>query len=353
MTTQIHVQFKLSWQRQNMKIARSFTKFALAAALTTLSMAAAAQVTLRFGHANSPGEVAYDLYQEFANNVNKKSNGQLNIRVFPSEQLGKEVDLLQQLKSGALDISTPSMPTLNIMVPAFEMPSAPFLWKDWKEAEAVIRGAAMEPIWTELKDKHNIVPLTKIWYWGWRNFTFTSKEVRKPEDMAGLKVRVPESPIWVEMVRGFGAAPTPIPFGEVYTALQQKTVDGQENPIPTIFSRKFYEVQGVLTMSRHMLQNNTLLINKASMAKLKPELQKLLIDEAEAASAINTQKQQALEVSMLEDIRKSGKTRIIADPDRDAFAAKMQAVYPKLEARWGTENWKRVRAEIDRIRAAK
>jgi hypothetical protein len=151
--------------------------------------------------------------------------------VFPSEQLGKEVDLLQQLKSGALDISTPSMPTLNIMVPAFEMPSAPFLWKDWKEAEAVIRGAAMEPIWTELKDKHNIVPLTKIWYWGWRNFTFTSKEVRKPEDMAGLKVRVPESPIWVEMVRGFGAAPTPIPFGEVYTALQQKTVDGQENAL--------------------------------------------------------------------------------------------------------------------------
>ena len=175
-----------------MKIARSFTQFVLAAALTTLSMAAAAQVTLRFGHANSPGEVAYDLYQEFANNVNKKSNGQLNIRVFPSEQLGKEVDLLQQLKSGALDISTPSMPTLNIMVPAFEMPSAPFLWKDWKEAEAVIRGAAMEPIWAELKDKHNIVPLTKIWYWGWRNFTFTSKEVRKPEDMAGLKVRVPE-----------------------------------------------------------------------------------------------------------------------------------------------------------------
>ena len=239
------------------------------------------------------------------------------------------------------------------MVPAFEMPSAPFLWKDWKEAEAVIRGPAMEPIWTELKDKHNIVPLTKIWYWGWRNFTFGTKEVRKPEDMAGLKVRVPESPIWVEMVRGFGAAPTPIPFGEVYTALQQKTVDGQENPIPTIFSRKFYEVQGVLSMSRHMLQNNTILINKSSMEKLKPELQKLLIDEAAAASAKNSEMQQAREVSMLEDIRKSGKTRIIDNPDRDAFAAKMVPVYVRLESRWGTENWKRVRAEIDRMRSAK
>lgn len=321
--------------------------------LATLTLSATAQTTLRFGHANNAGEVAFDLFQEFADNVGKKSGGQLTIRVFPSEQLGKEGDLLQQLKSGALDISGPSMPTLNSMVPAFEMPSAPFLWKDWKEAEAIIRGPAMEPIWTELRDKHNIVPLTKIWYWGWRNFTFTSKEVRKPEDMTGLKVRVPESPIWVEMIRGFGAAPTPIPFGEVYTALQQKTVDGQENPIPTIFSRKFYEVQGVLSMSRHMLQNNTILINKASFDKLNPELQKLLVDEAAAASAKNTVAQQAREVSMLEEIRKSGKTKVIDDPDRDAFAVKMNAVYPKLEARWGVEHWQRMRAEIDKLRGGK
>ena len=331
----------------------TLVRLTAAAALSAVAFGAAAQTTLRFGHANNPGEIAYDLYKEFADNVTAKSKGQLTIRVFPSEQLGKEVDLLQQLKSGALDISSPSMPTLNILVPAFEMPSAPFLWRDWKEAETIITGPAMAPLWTELADKHNIVPLTKIWYWGWRNFTFGTKEVRKPEDMAGLKIRVPESPIWVEMVRGFGAAPTPIPFGEVYTALQQKTVDGQENPIPTIFSRKFYEVQGVLSMSRHMLQNNTILINKASLAKLTPELQKLLIDEAQAASAKNTVQQQAREVSMLEDIRKSGRTKIIDNPDRDAFAAKMNAVYPKLEARWGSEHWKRVRGEIDRLRAGK
>jgi tripartite ATP-independent transporter DctP family solute receptor len=336
-----------------MRLTRSVPALLTALLAAFLTTGAAAQTVLRFGHANSPGEIAHDLYKEFADNVTRKSGGQLTVRVFPSEQLGKEVDLLQQLKSGALDISSPSMPTLNSMVPAFEMPSAPFLWRDWKEAETVIRGPAMEPIWTELRDRHNIVPLTKIWYWGWRNFTFGTKEVRRPEDMAGLKVRVPESPIWVEMVRGFGAAPTPIPFGEVYTALQQKTVDGQENPIPTIFSRKFYEVQGVLSMSRHMLQNNTILINKNSMEKLKPELQKLLIDEAAAASAKNSEMQQAREVSMLEDIRKSGRIKIIDNPDRDAFAARMTPVYQRLEARWGSEHWKRVRAEIDRIRSGK
>src|SRR5512144_2635053 len=231
----------------------------------SMPLGTAAQ-TLRFGHANSPGEVANDMFNELAERVKARTNGAVTIRVYPSEQLGKEADLVQQVKQGALGMSAPRMAVMSSLVPALEMASGPFLWKDWKEAETVLRGSAFEPLWDELRDKHNIVPVTKIFYWGWRNFTFTDREVRKPEDMAGLKVRVPESPIWVEMVRAFGAAPTPIPFGEVYTALQQKTVDGQENPIPTIYSRKFYEVQGVLSMTRHMLQNNTIVVNKASLA---------------------------------------------------------------------------------------
>jgi tripartite ATP-independent transporter DctP family solute receptor len=324
--------------------------FAVAAAASLLTAGAASAQTLRFGHANSPGEIAHDMFNEFAERVKTRTNGAVTIRVFPSEQLGKEADLVQQVKSGALDISAPSMPVMSSLVPAMEMPSGPFLWRDWKEAETVLRGKAFDPIWAEMADKHNIVPLTRIFYWGWRNFTFTNREVRKPEDMAGLKVRVPESPIWVEMVRAFGAAPTPIPFGEVYTALQQKTVDGQENPIPTIFARKFYEVQGVLTMSRHMLQNNTIVINKNSLARLSPDNQKILMEEAAAVSAKNTQLQQGREQSMLEEIRKSGRIKIIDDPDRAAFQAKVDAAYANLSKRWGEENWNRVKAEIRAVR---
>ena len=330
-------------------IFRILTTVAAIAASLAMPLAASAQ-TLRFGHANSPGEVAHDIYAELAERMNKRTNGVVTIRIFPSEQLGKEADLVQQVKSGALDMSAPSMAVMSALVPALEMASAPFLWKDWKEAEAVLRGPAWNPLWDELRDKHSIVPVSKIVYWGWRNFTFTDREVRKPEDMAGLKIRVPESPIWVEMVRAFGAAPTPIPFGEVYTALQQKTVDGQENPIPTIFSRKFYEVQGVLTMSRHMLQNNTIVINKASMARLSAENQKILLDEAASLSAKNTELQQGREQSMLEEIRKSGRTKIIDEPDRAAFQAKLEPAYSRLEARWGADNLKRLRAEIARVR---
>ena len=326
----------------------------LLAALATFSLmiTTAPAQTLRFGHANSPGEIAHDLFNEFADRVGKRTDGKVTVRVFPSEQLGKEADLIQQIKTGALDISAPSMPVMSSLVPAMEMASAPFLWRDWKEAEAVIRGPAFDPLFAELRDKHNIVPLTRIFYWGWRNFTFTDREVRKPEDMAGLKIRVPESPIWVEMIRAFGAAQTPIPFGEVYTALQQKTVDGQENPIPTIYARKFYEVQGVLTMSRHMLQNNTMMINKASLERLSPEHQKVLIEEAAAISAKNSELQQGREQSLLEEIRKSGRTRVIDDPDRAAFQAKIETVYGRLEARWGAENLARLRAEIAKVRGS-
>lgn len=326
----------------------------LLAALATFSLivSTATAQTLRFGHANSPGEIAHDLFNEFADRVGKRTDGKVTIRVFPSEQLGKEADLIQQIKTGALDISAPSMPVMSSLVPAMEMASAPFLWRDWKEAEAVIRGPAFDPLFAELRDKHNIVPLSRIFYWGWRNFTFTEREVRKPEDMAGLKIRVPESPVWVEMIRAFGAAPTPIPFGEVYTALQQKTVDGQENPIPTIYARKFYEVQGVLTMSRHMLQNNTMMINKASLERLSPEHQKMLMEEAAAVSAKNSELQQGREQSLLEEIRKSGRLKVIDDPDRAAFQAKIEAAYSRLEARWGAENLGRLRAEIAKVRGS-
>jgi tripartite ATP-independent transporter DctP family solute receptor len=317
------------------------------AAMAVAPSTATAATTLRFGHANNNGEIATDLFQEFADNVTRRSKGEVTIKVFPAEQLGKEGDLIQQVKSGALDISAPSMPSLSGLVPALEIASAPFLWTDWAQAEKVITGAAFQPQFDELRDKHNVLMLSKIWYWGWRNLTTAPHAVNKPEDLAGLKIRVPESPVWVEMIRAMGGAPTPIPFGEVYTALQQKTVDGQENPIPTIYSRKFYEVQAHLSMTRHMLQNNTMIINKRSYDKLSPDLQKLLLEEAAAASVKNSKLQQERETSMLEEIRKSGKTAIVDKPDRAAFAAKMAPALQRLESRWGAANLQRVRAAVE------
>lgn len=334
------------------RFVRNTVAACVAGVLAVASTAAWAATTLRFGHANNNGEIATDMFQEFADNVKARTKGEVNIRVYPAEQLGKEVDLVLQVKSGALDISAPSLPALSSLMPALEIASAPFLWKDWNEADTVIKGPAFQPVFDELADKQNVLMLTKTFYWGWRNLTTRDKAVRTPDDMAGLKIRVPESPVWVEMVRAIGAAPTPIAFGEVYTALQQHTVDGQENPIPTIFSRKFYEVQGYLSLTRHMLQSNSMIINKTSFGKLSPDQQKILMEEAAAVAQKDLKLQQERETSMLEDIRKTGKTQIVEDVDRDAFAAKMGPVYEKLQSRWGADNLKRVQDAVKDLRGS-
>jgi TRAP-type transport system periplasmic protein len=320
-----------------------------AAVLALASLTAEAQ-TLRFGHANGEGEIAAALFTEFAERVGERTNGELTVRVFPNEQLGKEVELVQQVKAGALDISAPSMAAASTLVPSLEMPSAPFLWDNWEEAQAVILSDGMEPAFDELAEQHDILPLSKVWYWGWRNLTTLDTPVRTPADLQGLKIRVPESPVWVEMVRAFGAAPTPVPFSEVYSALQQKVVDGQENPIPTIFTRRFYEVQGYVVMTRHMLQNNMMVINKSRFEGLEPAHQLVLIQEAQRVSALNTAIQQRLESEMLEAIREAGNTEVIEDPDREAFAALMDEVYPRMADRWGQENFARLQEAITELR---
>lgn len=322
-----------------------------AAALFLASSVAQAQITLRFGHPNVAGEISSQLYDEFVAGIERRTDGQVKIQVFPAEQLGTEIQMVQQLRDGVLDIAAASMAAASTLVPSLEIPSAPFLWSDWLEAEAVISGSAMQPAFDDLENDHNIIPLSKIWYWGWRNFTLTDKAARTPDEMQGLKLRVPESPVWVEMVRGIGAAPTPIPFSDVYTALQQGTVDGQENPIPTIFARKFYEVQKYIVMSKHMLQNNLILMNKDSMEKLDPRHQRIVLEEVAAASAKMTMLQQRAEREMLEEMLATSDITLIDDPARDAFAAKStEAVFNALADRWGSDRINTVRETIKAIR---
>ena len=333
-----------------MKTVLSTAVLALFTAATGFSSRAEAQ-TLRFGHANGEGEIAVSLFEEFAERVAERTDGAVTIQIFPHEQLGRENELVQQAKAGAIDITAPSMPSASLLVPALEIPSAPFLWSNWEEAQAIILSDAMQPAFDQLAEEHNLRPLSKIWYWGWRNFTFAGHEVRTPADMQGLRVRVPEQPVWIGMVQAFGASPTPVAFSDVYSALQQGVVDGQENPIPTIYTRRFYEVQDTVSMSRHMLQNNMLLINTASFDNLEHEHQLILLEEAARVSAKNTSIQQRREQQMLDEIDADPNTTVIYDVDRDAFAELMTDAYPAMAETWGPENFDRVVEAIKVLRS--
>ncbi|WP_051912785.1 TRAP transporter substrate-binding protein [Halomonas sp. TG39a] len=337
-----------------MKKAKSF----LTAATLTLSsgamMVAAANAqaatSLRLAHTFNPGEASYELLNTLGDRVEERTNGELKIQVFPSEQLGSEVQLLQQSKNGSVDIVVPGYSGASTLLPAMEISNAPFIFQSWDEARHILEGEAYQPIFDELKEQHNLVPLAKTWYWGWRNLTFNGDEVHSVEDMKGLKVRVPESPAWVEMVKAFDASPTPIPFSEVYLALQQGTVDGQENPIPTIYSRKFYEVQDQLVMSKHMLQSQVVLMNSQKFASLSDSNQEILREVVQELAQENYELQTEREASMLEELRAGGQINVIEDIDRASFEQASEQARENLVDRWGEEDYRRVMTAIEDYR---
>ncbi|WP_286902429.1 TRAP transporter substrate-binding protein [Vreelandella sedimenti] len=337
-----------------MKKAKSF----LTAATLTLSsgamMVAAANAqaatSLRLAHTFNPGEASYELLNTLGDRVEERTNGELKIQVFPSEQLGSEVQLLQQSKNGSVDIVVPGYSGASTLLPAMEISNAPFIFQSWDEARHILEGEAYQPIFDELKEQHNLVPLAKTWYWGWRNLTFNGDEVHSVEDMKGLKVRVPESPAWVEMVKAFDASPTPIPFSEVYLALQQGTVDGQENPIPTIYSRKFYEVQDQLVMSKHMLQSQVVLMNSQKFESLSDSNQEILREVVQELAQENYELQTEREASMLEELRAGGQINVIEDIDRASFEQASEIARENLVDRWGEEDYRRVMTAIEDYR---
>ena len=283
--------------------------------------------TLRFGHANTTAEIAGELFQEFADRVTKATGGAVTIRVFPAEQLGKEVDLVKQVKEGALDMSAPSMAAASALVPALEMASAPFIWRDWNEAEAIIRSVAFDPVFDELRERHSIVPVSRVWYWGWRNVTTLRSRGQKarrparPQDPGAGKPGLGRDDQGLQCLPDAGAI-----WRSVYGA---PTADGRRSGEPhsdNLLAQVLRGAGRARDDPSHASEQHDC-HQPRQPASLKPEHREILFAEAARASAMNTYLQQKREASMLEDIRKSGRTKIIEDVDRDAFAERARACH--------------------------
>ena len=283
--------------------------------------------------------------QKFVEVVDKKSGGKIKIKVFPNGTLGGEQQVAAAMQGGTVEISMMSPAQLVGTIKEFVVLDFPFSFANTAQADAVLDG----PFGKKLMDYMPAKGWVGLGFMeqGYRSISNSKRAINKLEDIKGLKIRTILNPLYVDMLNTLGANAVPMPFPELYSAMETKTVDGQENPIPTIYARKFYEVQGNLSMTKHMLQNNTMIINKRSLEKLSPEMQKVLLEEAAAVSEKNTKLQQEQETKMLEDIRKTGKTAVIDKPDRAAFAAKMGPAYKSLETRWGSANLQRVKAAVE------
>jgi TRAP-type transport system periplasmic protein len=307
--------------------------------------------TLRFAFQNIKDHPQGQGAQKFADLVKQKSGGKITVQLFPGGTLGGDLQTVSSLQGGTLDMTVLNSGILSAMAKEFAVLDFPFLFNDAKEADAVVDG----PIGKKLADKLPEKGLIGLSYWelGFRNVTNSKRPITKVEDIAGLKLRVIQSPIYIALFNTLGANAVPMPFPEVYGALEQKTIDGQENPLSTILGAKLNEVQKYVSMTRHLYNPQSVIIGKKSWDKLSPDEQKIIQDSANEARDYQRGVSRAQEAKTAEEIKKTSQINEIAPAEIAKMREKVKPVVEKFSKDVGEGFVKEVYAEIDKVRGKK
>ena len=331
----------------------------LMAAIAGLMLASAAPLTagaeiheqtIRFASAGAEGSPLVIGQRKFAEIVKEKSGGKIDVKVFPAGMLGGDLQSVAALQGGLLQMSVMNAGLMASLAPDFAVLDLPFLFESTKEADAVMDGEVGKTFAQELTDK-NLVVLA-YWELGFRNLTNSRRPVEKVDDIEGLKIRVVQSPIYLEMFQALGANAVPMPFPEVYTALETGTVDGQENPAPSILTAKLNEVQKYITLTRHTYNPMVLLFSKPLWEKLDQDEKDLLQAAATEAAAFQRQLSRDADQKAVEALAASGMTVTELPPAEVArFREKTKAVAEKFAASANPELVKALTETIERVRA--
>ena len=265
------------------------------------------KVVIQVGYENNPGEPFDKGVNKWKELLEQKSNGTMIIETYPSSQLGSKNDLIDQMIAG--------QPVVTLAdgafyadrgVKDFGIVFGPFLFDNWDQCWKLVKSQWYADKSKELESK-GLKILGSNWVYGARH-TLTTKPVNTVEDLKGLKIRVPNNAIQVKGFEVLGAVPTPMPLGDTYTALQQGTIDGVENPLPVLYNGKFQEVAKYLILDGHVKNFTTLVCGSQFFNSLTPEQQKLLIETCEEAGLYNNEQQAASEKEVLEKFRSEGVT---------------------------------------------
>ncbi len=265
--------------------------------------------------------------------------GRVEIRMFPNNQLGSDTDMLSQLRSGALELFTLSGLILSTLVPASSINGIGFAFKNYDQVWAAMDGKLGAFVRGEI-GKRGLVAFDRIWDNGFRQITTGTKPIRSPDDLHGFKIRVPVSPLWTSMFGALGASPTSINFSEVYSSLQTRIVDGQENALSLIETAKLYEVQKYCSVTNHMWDGFWLLANRRMWERLPADAQEIVARELNAAAVA-----ERTDVATLnEDGRRTleGKGLAFNDVEPAAFRDALRAVgfYKEWRGKYGEEAWR-------------
>ena len=314
---------------------------ALVMVLVSASLAFAAPVTLKLGHIAEPQNPYGQGADYFAKLVKERTNGEVEIQVFPSSQLGNQRDLVEGLTLGTVDITLTGTAVLGNFIPEVSVFDLPFLFRNVDHAYKALDTVGMELC--KKGEARGMITLA-IWENGVRHMTNNKRPIKTPADMKGLKMRVMEQPVYISMMQSLGASPTPMAMSELYTALQKGVIDGQENPLAHIATKRFYEVQKYISLTGHTYAPEPVLISTMAWAKLN-DAQKKIVTQA----ALDTRDWQRnlcrqLEGEFLKEIKDSGKSEVNGDIDTEAFAAATKSVWKLYTDRFGNKTIEAIQA---------
>jgi tripartite ATP-independent transporter DctP family solute receptor len=320
-------------------------KLAFAMMIALGSTCTLAAVELKLGHFASDTHPCGIAAKEFKANVEKRTNGEVKISLFGNNALGSPPEVLEQVMLGAVDMSLSGQDQLAKHLPFYDVISTPFAFKDYATADKVIDGdfkAWAEP---ELLKK-NLVHLSD-WEWGFRQLTNSKKPILVPADLKGMKIRTPPAFAYQAFVEAAGGNAVTIAFAELVMAMKQGVVDGQENPIGTIYDLKIYETQKYMSILNYTYSSMVHVITKKSWDKLTSAQQKIVAEESAIAAKSARKLLRDNEATQLKDLEAT-KGMVIARPDLAPWKAAMGPAWDKVKVRVGPDNFKRFMDIVDK-----
>lgn len=307
---------------------------------------------IRFGYGLNEVSNQGRAAKVFTDEVAKASGGKMKVRAIGAAALGSDVQMQQALIGGAQEMMVGSTATLVGITKEMAIWDTPFLFNNAKEADAVLDGPVGQKVMDKLQEKG----LVGLVYWenGFRNLTNNKRAVTKLEDMDGIKLRVMQNNVFIDSFKTLGANAVPLPFSELFTALETKTVDGQENPYNTILSSKFYEVQKYLTVTNHVYSPWIVLVSKKWWDGLSKDEQKVLLDAAKKSRDFERQDTRAEADKALADLKGKGmQINELSPTEANRMREKLGAINASIAANVGEALWKDVQDAVAQVRGGK
>jgi tripartite ATP-independent transporter DctP family solute receptor len=283
-----------------------------------------------------------------ADAIRAETQGRLDIQIFPSSQLGSDTDTLSQLRAGGVEFFTLSGLILSTLVPAASLNGVGFAFPDYAAVWRAMDGDVGAYVRSQIA-KANLVAMDKIWDNGFRQTTTSTKPINGPDDLKGLKIRVPVSPMWTSMFKAFDSAPASINASEMYTALQTKVVDAQENPLSVISIFKLNEVQKYCSLTNHMWDGFWFLANRRAWERLPAPIREIAAKHLNAAAIAQRADVAALNSTLQQDLAAKG--MLFNAAQTDPFRAKLRSAgyYAEWKAKFGEEAWSILERSVGKL----